>query len=91
MTKQEKLSALRTLKKFVEGKDFGVGVGRFKGLCLSIFYLNNLLHIDREQAIYLRRLIPKNRPVACHCWRKGAKKPRIEFINKKIKQLRSEK
>ena len=90
MTKQEKLRALRALKKFVEGKDFGVGV-RFKGLCLSIFYLNNLLHIDREQAIYLRRLLPKRRPFGGFCWRRGLKEPRIEFINKKIKQLRSKK
>lgn len=91
MTKQEKLSALQILKKFVESKNFGVGIGCFKGLCLSINYLNNLSHIDREQMRYLHSLIPKKRPFACHCWRKGLKKPRIVFINKKIKQLRKEK
>ena len=91
MTKQEKLRALRTLKKFVESDDFGIGEKLLPGLCLVIKYLQIIQDIDNEQAIYLRRLIPKKRPFGGFCWRRGLKEPRIEFINKKIKQLRSEK
>lgn len=91
MTKQEKIYALQTLKVFVESNKFGGKKGGCPGLCGAIYYLFCFCYINLEQNKYLRSLIPKKRPFGGFCWRGGLKKPRIEFINKKIKQLRSEK
>lgn len=91
MTKQKKIDALQKLKILVESHRFGTGVKRLTGLCSAIIYLSCTQFIDYEQAIYLSRLLPKRRPFNSYCWRKGLKKPRIVFINEKIKQLKGEK
>ena len=92
MTKQEKIYALQTLKVFVESNKFGGKKGGCPGLCGAIYDLFAFGHINIEERKYLASLIPKKQPfVGSFCWRKGAKKPRIEFINKKINQLRGKK
>lgn len=91
MTKQKKIDSLQKLKMLVESNRFGTGVKRLTGLCSAIIYLSCTQFIDYEQAIYLRRLLPKRRPFNSYCWRKGVKKPRIAWLNKKIEQLMGKK
>lgn len=91
MTKQKKIDSLQKLKMLVESHRFGTGEKLLPGLCSAIIYLRCARFIAYEQAIYLSRLLPKKRSLGGFCWRRGAKKPRIAWLNKKIEQLMGKK
>ena len=85
MKRTEKIDALKKLRAFVKSERLEYG------LCNSIFWLGVLDLITPEQRTYLESVVPKRRPVLSnmfsYCWEPGVKKPRIDFINKKLKEL----
>lgn len=85
MKRTEKIDALKKLKAFVKSEKLKYG------LCNSILWLGIRDLITPEQRTYLESVVPKRRPVRynmfSYCWEPGVKKPRIDFINKKLKEL----
>lgn len=86
MKKQEKIDALKILRRFVRSEKFGIRTS-FVGLCHAMIKLTHMNRLSYDQYQYLIKLIPERRPYNGYCWKYGLKKPRIDWINEKIKAL----
>ena len=88
MKKEKKIIAIKKLIKFVKSKEFGGGK-RPDGICLTLGSLDTSF----EQDVYIRSILPEKRYTQSsgYVWEPGLKKPRIEFLQGKLKKLNNNK
>jgi len=83
MKKQDKIDALKSLRKEAKSKlNYS-----YMGLCGIISLLFSTVSISKKQQEYLYQLLPKRRPYLGFCWKPGAKSPRIKWIKEQLKKL----
>jgi len=87
MRNKKKMSKLLTMLKTYIKKEKG-----FSGMCVSITWATKYKHMIDAEGDRLADYLDNHTPrfTLAYWWKKGVKKPRIDWLTEKIKELKSE-